>query len=117
MSDLFSWLYLAGLVVGAVPAVAFPVLYTIRARWWRSEMGRHLFSFSLLFALLYVNGLVRLLIGTPPEIQKWINLVLVVGAAIVAWQRTLVFRHAQHQRNGDTAATQRWTFGKDSTDI
>jgi hypothetical protein len=101
MTGWFGVVYLVGLCVGAVPALGFPVLYTFRSRWWRSEMGRHLFAYSVLFAVLYVNGLARLVFQVPAAVQVWINLFLVVFAAVVAWQRVLVYAHAQHQRGVD----------------
>lgn len=99
MTGTLGVVYLVGLIAGAVPAVGFPVLYTISARWWRTEMGRHLFSYSMLFALLYTNGLVHLVFSVPQWLQVWINLFLVVFAAVVAWQRVLVYLHAQQRRS------------------
>lgn len=101
MTGWFGVVYLVGLCVGAIPAIGFPVLYTIRAHWWRDEMGRHLFAFAVLFAALYVNGLIHLVFGIPLAVQVWINLVLVVSAAIIAWQRMFVFFHAQHRRGAN----------------
>lgn len=59
----------------------------------------HLFSYSVLFAALYLNGLVHLVFQVPQWVQVWINLVLVVAAAAVAWQRIVVYVHAQHWRD------------------
>lgn len=98
VTGVFGVVYLVGLIVGAIPAIGFPVLYTIRARWWRDEMGRHLFAYSVLFAALYTNGLVHLVFQVPQWLQVWINLVLVVAAAVIAWQRILVYLHAQHRK-------------------
>lgn len=85
------------LVAGAVPAIVFPVYYTVRAPWWRSEMGRHLFAFSLLFALLYVNALVGRLGLLPRDVQVWVGVGFLVFGAVVSWQRLTVFWHARRR--------------------
>lgn len=85
------------LVAGAVPAIVFPVYYTVKAPWWRSEMGLHLFAFSLLFALLYVNALVNRVGLMPREVQVWVGVVFLVFGAVVAWQRLVVFWHARRR--------------------
>lgn len=61
-------------------------------------MGRHLFAYSVLFAMLYCNGLVHLVFSVPQAVQVWVNLFLVIFAALVAWQRIGVYVHAQRRR-------------------
>lgn len=44
---------LAIIVVSAIFATAFPILYTVWANWWRSAEGRHLFFMAIGMAALY----------------------------------------------------------------
>lgn len=46
------WIGTALIVVSAVLAIAICVLYHLSARWWESETGRHVMSFTGVIALI-----------------------------------------------------------------
>lgn len=66
----------------ALPANAFPVLYTWWKDWWRSAEGRHLFFFTVGLAALIDLSLARRLFGPFPGWEQ-----LALGTyVLICWQ-------------------------------
>lgn len=47
-------------LLGALAAVAFVLLYALRAAWWRNPVGRFLIVQGTVIGLLYVSSVIRL---------------------------------------------------------
>lgn len=109
-------IYVSLLVAGAVPALTFPIYYSVKSRWWRLRRGPeretagHLLMFSSLFALLYVRGAINVSSGPGREAvfhQSTGNVIfmlfLAAFAAFVAWQRVWLFHRGRKLRSASTA--------------
>jgi hypothetical protein len=70
-----KWLIL-GVILSAVPAYGFPILYTVFSPWWKSSIGRSIFILSFGIALLVTSSLIRLFVG--PEHPLFISVRLAV---------------------------------------
>ncbi len=103
--------YLVLLALGAVPALTFPIYYSVKVRWWllprgpERETAGHLVMFSTLFALLYVRGAIN--VSTGPGREAIFNqspgnvtfmLFIAVLAMFVAWHRVLLFHKGRRAR-------------------
>lgn len=91
------------IAVGLVCAVAAVLWYGLRARWWASEMGRHLWSYSAVVALLLGLLTVRRLAGDyrGHEVVSTVGLGLLDW--VVAWRLLLLVRElsrGRHSRRG-----------------
>lgn len=90
--------YLSLVVLGAIPALTFPIYYSVASKWWRlprgpeRETAGYLLMFSSLFALLYARGGINL--STPSGRDAVLDqslgsagflLFLAVFAAVVGW--------------------------------
>jgi uncharacterized membrane protein len=89
---------LAELVAAILGVIAFVALYTRRAPWWRSEVGRWLVTYPIALGLLLINGVVFRVIGDYPGRQT-VNLVLFgVIAGSVWWSFALLYRAKKKER-------------------
>lgn len=81
-------------VVSAVLAWAVCVLYHLSARWWRSEAGRHVMTFTAVLALVLSLWVVGAL--TPAAKGQWwqiVRLVAFVGVPVsLGWRLWMVWR-------------------------
>jgi hypothetical protein len=103
--------YLIMLVLGAVPALLFPIYYSATVRWWRLRRGPehetavHLVIYSGLFALLYVRGAINISSGAGREAlhdqspgSAAFLLFIAAVAMFVAWQRLWLFHKGRKNR-------------------
>lgn len=111
MNTTVFGIYLCLLVLGAVPALTFPIYYSIKVRWWRLPHGEeretagHLVMFSGLFALLYVRGGINVSTGPgrkalfeqSPGATAFL-LFIAVLAAFLTWQRVRLFHKGRKLR-------------------
>ncbi|MFI0484897.1 hypothetical protein [Actinomadura sp. 9N215] len=81
-------------VVSAVLAWAVCALYHLSARWWESEAGRHLMTFTAVLALVLTLWTVGAL--TAAAHGRWWEIVRLVAftgvPASLAWRLWMVFR-------------------------
>ncbi len=111
MSTPVYVIYLVLLALGAVPALAFPVYYSVATKWWRlphgprRETAGHLMVFSTFFALLYTRAGINL--TSPAWRDAVLNqstaaagflLFLAALAAFVCWQRLWLFHKGRKER-------------------
>jgi hypothetical protein len=104
-------IYLVLLVAGAVPALTFPIYYSVKGQWWRlprgpeRETAGHVVMFSSLFALLYVRGAIN--VSTGPGREALFNqspgnvaflLFIASLAAFVGWHRVWLFHKGRKER-------------------
>lgn len=100
MNTLGFLIYATFVVIGCVGDLFFLIGYTIKSRpkWWRSDVGRHIFAFSALFGVLYIRTLIRLFDSrarTAVMSQSMGDVVfgftVVILAAFIVWQRVWIF--------------------------
>ncbi len=87
------------MLIAAVAAVAFMVLYAVRSDWRRSAMGRHLMAFMGVLAAVLVMWSVHRLVGPLPQVA-WAA-ALAAFDAVMVWRVALLWRT---QHNGDASA-------------
>lgn len=89
------------LLVGAPAAIAFPIYYHLKARWWKTPTGRDLFTYSLVVALVYTVIVFRVIISPTwdPEMFKVYRVGIYVALAFVLWQRLYILIRAQQRRD------------------
>jgi hypothetical protein len=105
-------IYVVLVVLGAVPALTFPIYYSVKVRWWRLASGEdretagHVVMFSACFALLYVRGGINL--STPAGRYGVVNqspgaagflVFLALFAAVVVWHRVWLFHKGRKKRS------------------
>jgi hypothetical protein len=85
----------AVLVLTAVLAVTFCVLYTAWEPWWRSELGRHLFTYSAVVAAVLVLSVIRVVSGVGLETPWFQALRLITFAGmpfVIGWRIAILWR-------------------------
>lgn len=87
------------LIVSALLATAFIVLYHWSAVWWKNADGRHVMAFMAALAAVLDLGVVRIVIGTQ-EWFEWLRLGVFVGIPLVLAQRLLILVRAQFGKSG-----------------
>lgn len=111
MSTPVYAIYLVLLVSGAVPALAFPIYYSVATKWWRlprgprRETAGHLMVFSTFFALLYARAGINLtsaawrdaVVHQSPGAATFL-MFLAALAAFVCWQRLWLFHKGRTER-------------------
>lgn len=95
-------------------ATVFILIYMLLAKWWKTPMGRHLFSFMLVIALVLNHGLVAIS-WDAYRASIWFNIVRAglywAVAAVIIW-RVVILVHVQLQkRRGDGAGKSGTTEG------
>lgn len=110
MSTSVFVVYLVLLLLGAIPALTFPIYYLIKGRWRKlprgpeRETAGHVLIFSSLFGLLYVRGAIN--VSTGPGREALFSqspgavaflLFLAVLAAFVGWQRVWLFHKGRKE--------------------
>jgi hypothetical protein len=90
-------------VVGAVPATAFPVLYAAWAPWWRSPEGRHLMGFTVTVAAFLDLILAVRWLGPFPGLPA-VLVVLYAAVALLLWRRLFLLIRAQRKPRRPLAA-------------
>jgi len=105
-------------LIGAPAALAFPVVYTITARWWKHSEGRVFFAMALPTFMLYAATAVYLLV--PDGVGKDIvRLVFVSIASLVSWITFLgylAFRRDGLRRSRSILAWEKAEFDKAKED-
>ncbi len=100
------------LVLTAIPA-ALSVLAYSRVPWWRTDIGRHLFSYMAIVAVLCWLGVIRIVFGPPWfdalrtalfalfPIVTWWRLVLIVKEQRETARRALRGRRRAEKTHGE----------------
>lgn len=86
-------------LLAAVPATAFPIVYGITARrvWWRVPAGRALMVSTVALALLLDMALVFYLAPVSDSTRLGINVAVVGLIAVGAWLKFGALVHELHQ--------------------
>lgn len=103
MADLFQVAGSILIAVSAVLSVTAVVLHQLLARWWRTEAGRHTFTYEAVLALSLTLWAIRLAV---PE-GDWFLLVRLAAFALVpvalAWRIRIIvqmWRRSRRERRG-----------------
>lgn len=92
MDETFRLIGSFGYMAIVLFANMFVVLYTLLARWWKSEFGRHLFFFMLAEATLLDHGLIVGLFGEYPGVELMRAILLWGLAFVMAWRVYLLVK-------------------------
>ena len=95
-----------GFTLATVGANLFVILYSILARFWRTESGLHIFSFMLVVALIMDNAAVLLNFGPYPG-ALWVRAVLYPALGTVIFWRVFILVRVQvaYRRQRVSSAT------------
>lgn len=104
------------IVLGAVPAIGFPIWYHLRMRWRETEMGQHVMGYSLVVAAAYASGVVNIFFKDYPF--EWVvRSFVALGMTAVVWWRVIVFMHLRRMYHRDTPGPSMTTnYRSSSTD-
>ncbi|WP_242892404.1 putative phage holin [Actinomadura litoris] len=85
-----------GMVAAAVGSAGFCVVYHLSARWWRSEEGWHLMSFTGALAAAFVWLTVRTFVVSPRPVSVGVEvgrtLVFCGIAGLLWWRLWILYR-------------------------
>ncbi len=84
------------LALAALGCLTFAAVYTVRAAWRTTALGRHMFYFAWAVVFAYAVGVARALW---PD-QDWLDYVRLVSLSTVAfvfWQRVFLLWRSLHQ--------------------
>lgn len=85
-----------GLVACAVASSGFVVLYHLSARWWRTEEGWHLMTFTGALAVVFDWVTFRTLAVDPRPVGPAVGIVraaiFIIIAVLLAWRVWLLYR-------------------------
>jgi hypothetical protein len=104
MENLHGVLQLAGnffLVWAAAVGTASVIVHS-RVPWWQSVMGKHLFAYMLVFAIVLDLGVIKLVIGDSWGFQL-LRLATFIGVPIVMSWRLYLQIVAQRSARASTA--------------
>ena len=89
---------LAGNIVVTIAAVLgwiFVVQYHLSAPWWRSEMGRHMMTYSAVVAAVLTLSVVRIVGGAGLDTPWFVLLRLIVFCGVpvaIGWRIVILWR-------------------------
>lgn len=89
--------------VAVIAAVAFPILYTVLAPWWRSQTGRHVFSLAAVIAVVLLIQVLRLVLGRHFPGRPVVDLLQYIGIAAVLLGQLRLLITSQIRRRRDAA--------------
>lgn len=81
-----------------VGAWTFVIGYSVLARWWRTEAGRHMWSFSLMIALLLTLIVGTGLLGHDYPGRVWVRIGAYGLLAVMIWHRVALLVRLQVRR-------------------
>jgi hypothetical protein len=84
-------------VAASVPAVAFPILYTRWFPWWKTSLGRALFTKALGLALLVVLAVLRLFLDPEGVLFQSIRLAVLATVTIGLWFQLVEFTRVRQE--------------------
>lgn len=94
MDDVLKTIGDIGWVTAAVGTNLFVILYTVLAKWWKTQFGRHLFFFMLNMALIMDYALFAL-VYPDFEYRMHIRAVLLPALGLLTLQRVWILISVQ----------------------
>lgn len=90
---MIQWIGTALVVVSAVLAWSVCALYHLSARWWASEVGRHVMTFTAVLALVLSLWSVGALVEAKGEWWQVTRLVAFTGVPVsLGWRLWILYR-------------------------
>lgn len=77
-------------VIGAPPALFFPIYYTITARWWKSREGILFMLMAMLPFSLYLSAILFLAFPSS-EMRDFLRIVFGSTAAVASWSTLFLY--------------------------
>jgi hypothetical protein len=74
------------IVLSAIEALAFVAMYSVVARWWRSEVGRNIMALMGVIAAVLVLSTIRIIFGDNSWFA-WLRLGVFAGVPVVLARR------------------------------
>lgn len=68
----------------------FALLYGVMAPWWRSPIGRNMFTLAFVLAAVFSLISVQLLFGIQWPAREWVRLAIFGAVATVGWWRLFI---------------------------
>lgn len=92
MGGTLDWLAMAGYVMMAIGSNLFVILYSVLARFWKTESGLHIFLFMLTVSLILDHSAIILVFGRYPG-SAWVRAFLYPAlGAIILWRVLILIR-------------------------
>jgi hypothetical protein len=91
ITGVWTILYQIGIVLSLIGSWIFPLWYGVSRPWIRSDMGRHLFAYSLWSAVTLTLITLRPLLSTEPMRASVIGIILVFFLGFLGWWRAWLF--------------------------
>lgn len=90
---MIQWIGTALVVASAVLAWSVCALYHLSARWWASEVGRHVMTFTAVLALVLSLWSVGALVEAKGEWWQVMRLVAFTGVPVsLGWRLWILYR-------------------------
>jgi hypothetical protein len=93
------------LVLSALIATAFIVVYHWSALWWRSHDGRHVMAFMASLAMVLDLAMLRLVVGRPEWFEAVRTLTFVTIPVVLSWRFAILIKaqfSSRRQVQGDS---------------
>jgi len=88
-------------VAAGIPALIFPIVYTLSFRWWKTLLGRALFFKSFALAELVVLGILRVLFGEDYPWRTPIRFFVFSNVALALWIQLYSFLKIRSEAKED----------------
>lgn len=84
--DLGNW----AVYFGTAGWLLFAFLYGVMAPWWRSPIGRNVFSLAVVLAVVFGLISVQLIWGVSWPAREWVRLAIFAAIAATGWWRLYI---------------------------
>jgi hypothetical protein len=114
------------LLLSALLATGFVVLYLFVARWWASEAGRHLMAFNTVIAVVLWLSVIRVFVPGSANVAwfAWLRTgVFAFVPVVLGWRLWMLVRvqvlDRRHERRGYTKPSKRggYSGSVDASDV
>ncbi|MFF5795816.1 putative phage holin [Streptomyces albogriseolus] len=101
-----QWANTIASMLVTVICVLFVVIYHLRTRWWRSEVGRNLMALAAALGALFLYTVLLTLWpdGSFAQALRWVRVALALAIAAVMLQRISLLLKAQREQHDRTDA-------------
>lgn len=88
------------LILAAIPAILSALVYGFGVTWWRSQWGRHLFSYMTAVAVVFSLGLLKLA-GVDSTLFAYLRAAAYAFLVMALWWRLLIILQAKREGSPD----------------
>ena len=83
---------------GWLGAVAFPIFYALTARFWKSPLGRHFWTYSTVIAMLYTSSMIKNYVPDFEYDTQTRYILLCMCLFVIWWRIYEYWRILHHER-------------------